>query len=331
MKLSLCIVGCGGYARSVLDEIHDLTDDFALYFASRDLNKAREYSETFHGEGYFGSYEEAAADPRVEALYFFTPHDLHLENAKLAARHSKHVLMEKPIARTLDEGRQLIDAAREAGVTLMIAENYRFVHTIAKCKEIIEQGGIGKLRSIQIQREQKDFYGPPTGWRARLDQAGGGVLIDAGIHDVDALVNLGGFPERLYAATPPQILDDVEGEDGITLMARLPGGATGLIHFSWASPMAGYTNFMTITGATGRIEVVPFGSEIVIENPPVRRTVRLPEARMGVRPMVLEFRDAIREDREPAMSGYEGLKDLAVVHAAYESVKRGQAVSPALP
>ena len=243
----------------------------------------------------------------------------------------KHAFVQKPLADTLKEVRSLTEAAREAGVKLMIAENYRFVHTIAKCKEVIQQGGIGKLRSIQIQREQRDFYGPPTGWRARLEHAGGGVLIDAGIHDVDALVNLGGFPERLYAATPPQILNDVEGEDGITIMALLPGGATGLIHFSWASPMSGYTNFMTITGTTGRIEVVPFGSEIVIENPPVRRTVRLPEARMGVRPMVLEFRDAIREDREPAMSGYEGLKDLAVVLAEYDSVKQGQAVSPALP
>ena len=85
MTLSLCIAGCGGYARSVLDSVHDMTGEFDFYFASRDEAKAREYCETYGGAGYFGGYEEAAADPRIEAMYFFTPHDTHLGNARMAA------------------------------------------------------------------------------------------------------------------------------------------------------------------------------------------------------------------------------------------------------
>ena len=66
--MSLCIVGCGGYARSVLKTVGSMTDEFDLYFASRDERKVREYCEAFGGVGYFGSYDDAAADPRVDAM-----------------------------------------------------------------------------------------------------------------------------------------------------------------------------------------------------------------------------------------------------------------------
>ena len=62
MKLSLCVIGCGGYAKTVLSEICDMTDELELYFASRNINKAREYSELYGGAGFFGSYEEAVRD-----------------------------------------------------------------------------------------------------------------------------------------------------------------------------------------------------------------------------------------------------------------------------
>jgi len=94
MKLQLCIVGCGNYARTVLGMLGDVSEDFDFYFASRDAQKAKTYCEEFGGIDYFGSYEEAAADTRIEAMYFLTPHDLHLPNAQLASLHSKHALAE---------------------------------------------------------------------------------------------------------------------------------------------------------------------------------------------------------------------------------------------
>ena len=74
----------------------------------------------------FGSYEEAAADPRVQAMYICTPHHLHWEQAVMAARAGKHVLVEKPIALTLEEANDIVAEAQRAGVTLMVAENYRY-------------------------------------------------------------------------------------------------------------------------------------------------------------------------------------------------------------
>ena len=132
MKISLCIMGCGGYAKTVLNDISDMTNLFNFHFASRDRSKAKAYCNQYGGAGYFGSYEEAAADPNIDAMYFFTPHNVHLENAALAADSSKHILMEKPVARSLDEARQLIQVAKDADVRLMVAENFRFLPSIER-------------------------------------------------------------------------------------------------------------------------------------------------------------------------------------------------------
>ena len=322
MTLALCIVGCGGYARTVLNDIHDLDDEIELYFASRDRGKAERFCADFGGAGSFGSYEEALTDARVEAVYFFTPHHMHLENAIAAASHSKHILMEKPIARTVAESVEMIEAARSAGVKLMVAENYRFLPTVDKSREIIGQGAIGDLRLIQVQVEG---FRTPTKWRTSADLTGGGVFIDGGIHFVDILYNIAGFPQRVYAARPPQVHRESEGEDGLVVTAVFSSGAIGLINFSRATT-GEESGWVKITGTKGQIAFAPNDSRLTIETPPVRRTVNLPPARRGVRGMVREFRQAIREEREPVMSGEEGLRDLEIVLAAYRSAEKGEAV-----
>ncbi len=77
MKLGLCVVGCGSFAKTFASSIQPLLPQINLYFASRDLAKAQAYSQMFHGSGAFGSYAEAAGDARVEAMYLCTPHYLH--------------------------------------------------------------------------------------------------------------------------------------------------------------------------------------------------------------------------------------------------------------
>ena len=327
-RLSLCIVGCGDYARTVLDNLGDAREHLELYFCSRDLAKAKEYSQTYGGLGYFGEYEEAAADPRVDALYFLTPHHLHLENALMAARHSKHILVEKPIARATDEATQMIEAASRAGVNLMVAENYRFNPAVEKCKQIIDEGRIGQLRLIQIQSEG---YSAPTEWRTNAEMTGGGVFIDGGIHAVDLLLNIGGFPERVYAAEPLKVFRESQGEDGLVLMAHLPGGCVGIVSYSNGTPAVESRYLVGITGTRGHLSFSPRKDEITVETPETRRTVRVRQDPRGIRGMVMEFRNSILEDREPLMSGREGINDLAVVLAAYRSVRERREVALALP
>ena len=137
MALSLCVVGCGEFAGTFARTMQSIPDQVQLLFASRDSRRAADYSARFNGIGYFGSYESAAADPRVDAMYICTPHYLHLEHAVLAAHAGKHILVEKPIARSQHEAAELIQAAERAGVTLMVAENYRFMSGVRLARELI--------------------------------------------------------------------------------------------------------------------------------------------------------------------------------------------------
>ena len=201
MKLALCIVGCGQFARTFVHGLQPVRDDFDLFFASRDVARAHAYAAQFQGCGAFGSYDAAAADPRVEAMYLCTPHHLHQAHVTLAAQASKHILVEKPLARTLAEGRAMIAVAQRAGVTLMVAENARFMAAVRQCKALLAQGSVGDLRVVQLH-EETPFQ--PGQWRSRRDLNGGGVFIDSGIHKVHLLRYLAGEPAHLYAAALPQ-------------------------------------------------------------------------------------------------------------------------------
>jgi len=330
MRLQLCIVGCGNYARTVLGMLGDVSEDFGFYFASRDEQKAKAYCEEFGGIDYFGSYEEAAADTRIEAMYFLTPHDLHLPNARLAARHSKHILMEKPIARSIPEAMALIDAATDGGVRLMVAENYRFLPGVARCKELIRQGAIGQIRILQLEYSTSDEVGPYP-WRLSAERCGGGTFIDGGIHCVDILVNVGGFPETVYASKPIRVLPEIEEEDSLVLMTRLPGGAIGTVIFSSATPVSEWRRRMHVTGTTGEIRFDQMNSEIHVAAGETSRVESVPAARQAYRSMFMEFKDSVAEDREPLMSGQEAINDLAVVLAAYESADTGMQVPVHMP
>src|SRR5687768_9976392 len=95
---------------------------------------------------FFASVEALCRSPDIDVVYVATPHPLHAEHACLAARHGKHVLVEKPMALSLDECRRMIDAARQAGVQLLVGHSHSFDSPIRKTRELIQTGRYGKLR-----------------------------------------------------------------------------------------------------------------------------------------------------------------------------------------
>ena len=323
VKLALCIVGCGMYAETVLDNTRDVAGAFDFYFASRDRDKARRYCERFDGAGYFGSYEEAAASPDVHAMYFLTPHDMHVNNALMAAAHSRHVLVEKPIARTVEEALRMRDACAGAGVRLMVAENHRFLPAVVRAKELLDSGEIGDLRAVNMIC---DWFGDTGGWRNSLETAGGGSFMDAGIHYADTLILLAGMPEQLYAASPPRVLGK-EGEDGISIVAHLPGGAVSTIAFSNGTRVSRERLEIVVAGTKETLVFHPFGDAIERQTL-YGRHLDAVGGLSGSSAMLMEFRQSILDDREPAMPADDGIADLKVVLAAYRSVETRAPVAP---
>ena len=325
MRLGLCVVGCGAFARTFVKGVRafgDLSSRVDLYFASRDGSRARAYRRRYGGVDSFGSYEHAAADPRVDAMYFCTPHHLHMEHALLAARHGKHILVEKPISRTLEEGQRMISAAKDVGVVLMVAENYRYMPVVNKAKELVDQGALGNLRFIQVQEESRYSFG---GWRTDREMMGGGVLIDGGVHSVHMLIELGGLPEEVHASILPRAADGLEGEDGIVLMARLPGGSAGLINHAWGMSKRDWDLWVNLSGTLGRLYFKPRTGRMTLETAEGKSVMRFPEDRDGIGHMVNDFLASIGGGRPSLTSGEVGLRDLEVVLSAYESAEKGGA------
>ncbi len=131
------------------------------------------------------------ADPGVEAIYVATPHELHAEHTMMAARHGKHVLVEKPMALSLAECQAMIDAARRAGVNLMVGHSHSFDAPVLRARALIDAGVIGPVRMVNAQYYTDFLYRPRR--PEELDTAaGGGVLWSQAPHQVDIVRLLAG-------------------------------------------------------------------------------------------------------------------------------------------
>ncbi len=144
----------------------------------------------FGGRGY-ASVDALCADAAVEAVYVATPHQDHARHVLAAAAHGKHVLVEKPMALTLEEAGAMIDAARACGVALVVGHSHSFDAPIRRAREIIASGALGRVRMITAINFTDFLYRPRR--PEELDTArGGGVLFSQAAHQVDIVRLLGG-------------------------------------------------------------------------------------------------------------------------------------------
>ena len=323
MKFGLCVIGCGSFARTFARAIQGELGDIELYFASRDPARAARFASEFAGSGSFGAYETAVADARVDAVYICTPHHLHLEHARLAAAAGKHILLEKPLARTAAESQAIINSAADAGATLMVAENYRFMPPVLAAREMIDRGDLGALRLVQLQ---EDFPFQPSEWRNEANLNGGGVLIDGGIHKASLLAYLAGNPSEVYATEVPSAQPSLAAEDGVVAMLRYPGGLVGVINHTWSAGPHNPRPWVTVSGSAASIALELGGDWIDTIDASGRRRQQLGNDRSGLAGMVGEFRSCVQGGRVPAMTGGEGMRDVALVEACYSSMRSGAPV-----
>jgi phthalate 4,5-cis-dihydrodiol dehydrogenase len=139
----------------------------------------------------YESVEAMCADPMVEAIYVATPHQYHAEHVRIAAAHGKHLLVEKPMALTLEDCHAMIDAAAAAGVHMVIGHSHSFDAPVIRTRELIAGGAFGRLRMITAMNFTDFLYRPRRPEELRTE-AGGGVVFNQAPHHVDVVRLLGG-------------------------------------------------------------------------------------------------------------------------------------------
>ena len=185
---------------------------------------AREAAQRYGYERWAGDWRAVIDDPDVEVVDIAVPNDAHAEIAIAAAEAGKHVLCEKPLARTADEARAMRDAVVRAGVTNMVAFNYRRTPAVALARKLIDDGAIGAVRNFRGTYLQDWSNDPdlPLSWRFRRDVAGSGALGDIGTHVIDFARYLVGEIASVNAMAQRYIDDRPVPEDGADQLAGAP-------------------------------------------------------------------------------------------------------------
>ncbi|MBI3827066.1 MAG: Gfo/Idh/MocA family oxidoreductase [Candidatus Rokubacteria bacterium] len=310
---ALVVLGCGWIARRHAAAARRL--GVPLIFASRDAARAAAYARRFRALAAYGGYAEALADPRAAGAIVCTPHDRHGADVLAALAAGRHVLVEKPIAPGLEEADRMITAADQAGRVLMVAENFHYMPAFRRIRALLESGRLGQLTEIQLISRG---LSPRTGWRASA-AAGGGALIDGGIHYVHLLRWWGGGVRRVFALAPTRTLA-MEGEDAVSLVAELAGGAVGLLSNSLAAPGVPRFQWSAVTGPRGTCFVDNRGRFVVLRGGGAPRAWLFRRDRRGHEAMLAAFVAAIGAGAPGEMDGSAGRADVAVVQAAYRSM-----------
>jgi len=191
------IIGLGNIAKKFASDIQ-LSKNAILYgVASRDIEKAKVFSEKYQSNHYYGSYEELAKNPEIDVIYIATPHTFHFENTMMCLKNDKSVLCEKPLGINSDEVKTMLKEAKSKKLFLMEALWTRFIPATEKLIELLQNKVIGDIISI---RADFGFKGDlKLEGRTYNKKLGGGSLLDIGIYPIYLSLLTLGVPVNIKA------------------------------------------------------------------------------------------------------------------------------------
>ncbi|MBD3188270.1 gfo/Idh/MocA family oxidoreductase [Candidatus Bathyarchaeota archaeon] len=276
-----------------------------------------------------------------DAISICLPNFLHEQVAIDVLGAGSHALVEKPLARNVEEGQRMLDAERESGKRIFYCENNMYAPTFAKVKEVIKEGAIGE---IYMGRGREHHSGPHSAWFYDKEKAGGGALIDLGIHDIACLVWYLDCDVTSVFCQAKTVRPDrgkfgtCQVEDNAIGILYFENDAQVVIEESWTAP-GGYDMRFELYGTAGQIKVAPTFTNLIsvysetgygyaVEKASSTKGWTFPvpaEAwNFGYPQEIAHFMECIEKDSKPLTGGAYGFKILSIVDALYESAKTGR-------
>ncbi|MCZ0937572.1 MAG: Gfo/Idh/MocA family oxidoreductase [Caldilineaceae bacterium] len=212
--------------------------------AGRDEQAVAEAARRYGYDGYYTDWRAMLDNDDIQLFDNGGPNDTHADPCILAAERGKHILCEKPLARTADEAQGMMEAVQKGGVKNMVAFNYRFVPAIRQIRKLVDSGLLGKIyhfRAVYLQEWVMAHYELPMIWRLQKSVAGSGALGDLGAHIIDLARYLVGEVKSVSGMTRTFIeerpwddgtMGKVDVDDAFTALLEFDGGAIGTVEAS---------------------------------------------------------------------------------------------------
>jgi len=233
--INAAMVGLGRWGQTILAAVQGTSDRIRfVHGVSKDPEHARVAAE--HRLRFSADLQDALTDAEVEAVFLATPHSLHLPQVQAVAKAGKPVWCEKPLSLTRAEAAQAIDACRKAGVPLGTGTNKRCFASMRELERVVADGTIGDVLHLEGHFSNEHSTRVRGGWRDDPRESPGFGMTGAGLHILDAFVNLAGPINRVDARAfsrkaPP------DPRDVVAVLAEFESGATGLMATVRAAPM----------------------------------------------------------------------------------------------
>lgn len=336
-EVRIGIIGSGFMGRTHAEAFAKYTRGGRLvgvYGGSRSEELARDYSMNVEQ-----SLTSLLERSDVDAVVITTPQNVHVEQVIEAARHRKHVLLEKPMGVTLEECRAMNNACKDAGVNLMVGFTQRYRRGNIEAKKIIDSEQIGRIRMIRETMIVVDGCNVYPAWQRKGENRG--TLLGYGVHSIDRIRWFTGNEVQsvmAHCVSP----EGVEAEYSTMLFLRLTHDQSASLLCDMECPAPGFPNsgfHSWIIGDRGIIDLDAYGElrvgingtcEQVFRQAPIdwQKEGKFAPARMqSYQDQNQEFIDSILEQRQPAVTGLDGEKAVEVALAAYESSQLQRSVT----
>ncbi|BAM46517.1 Gfo/Idh/MocA family protein [Amphibacillus xylanus] len=337
-KYRVAVIGVGSIARMRHLPEYQANPHVEIVAVCDIVPERVEETAAQYGAKAFTDYQELLDQVKPDIVSVCLPNYLHAPVSIAALEAGAHVLCEKPMATSAEEGEAMIKAAKENNRKLMIAHNQRFVASHQKAKDLIEAGELGKIYSFRTAFG----HGGPEGWSIdgkdswffKKDQAFIGAMGDLGVHKSDLIrYILGEEFTEVAAIVEGNAKTDSDVDDNAVCLLRSESGIIGTLTASWAynssednstviygekatlrleddpdySLIASYTNGQTVKYELGQIQSNDAGGQTTSH-------------------VIDHFIESIQADRDPLITGEEGLKSLNIILAALESSETGKRI-----
>lgn len=324
-KVRVGVIGAGNIAGGHARAYRERDDVELVAIADVDLARAEEAGRRWSCQA--STVEQLLERSDIDAVSLCTPPNSHAELTIEALKQGKHVLVEKPIALSLEETDAMIATANAANRTLMVAQTHRYWPANVRAKELIEEGAIGELISVvdEVLSDNR-VNGDVVPWRLQRAIAGGGVVMDNGVHSLDRLAWWVSSPVRTVYGKVSTDIDPIDVENNALAVLTFANGVTAHSRLSFTTPRKASRCRAEFVGTEGIVQVETWGEIVRIGFDGKTEVLPHDRTRTGLQVEIADFIESIKEGRAPQVTAEVGRHALELVLAVYRSAESGEAV-----